>query len=106
MARLAGGLPRSLEHDDSDEPKVSSHKAELRALIATYDEGWADATLLGAVVKDPQIGLLDFYGEIDGRLVWLCWRHGEESVRYYHELEAGFGGRKPLRPDTRHRLLN
>ena len=79
---------------------------ELRDRIACYQEGWQRVQELGAVVKDPQIGLLDFYGRIEGRLVWLCWRYGEDALGYYHELEAGYSGRRPLGPETRDRLLN
>jgi hypothetical protein len=61
---------------------------------------------MGVLIKDPQIGLLDFYGRIDGRLVYLCWRYGEEALGYYHELEAGFAGRRPLARETREKLLN
>ena len=106
LARLAGGLPRTLDPDDTDEEPVARLKGELRDRISRYEAGWHDVQNLGAVVKDPQIGLVDFYGRIDGRLVWLCWRYGEESLRYYHELTAGYSGRRPLRPDTRARLLN
>jgi hypothetical protein len=58
------------------------------------------------VVKDPQTGLVDFYGRIDGRTVWLCWRYGEDCVGYYHDLDAGFSGRRPLTADVRRVLLN
>jgi len=61
---------------------------------------------LGGVIKDPQTGLVDFYGRIEGRLVWLCWRYGEDSLGYFHELESGYAGRKPLTPDVRRQLLN
>jgi hypothetical protein len=106
LTRVAGGLPRTLDPDAADGEVVARHKAELRRRIAHYEAGWQDIRELGAVVKDPQIGLVDFYGRIDGRTVWLCWRYGEESLRYYHELEAGYSGRQPLRPETRARLLN
>jgi hypothetical protein len=36
----------------------------------------------------------------------LCWRYGEDSLCYYHELEAGYPGRRPLTPDVRRQLLN
>ena len=109
MARLVeatGKLPRSLADAPDDSARVRELKTDLRGVIADYERGWNDVTALGAVVKDPQVGLLDFYGRIDGRLVWLCWRYGEERLRYYHELEAGFSGRRLLRPETRDRLLN
>jgi hypothetical protein len=105
LARLAGGLPRSLDDEPNDSSDVSRLKRELRDRIARYEDGWRKVTELGAVIKDPQIGLVDFYGRIDGRLVWLCWKYGEESLGYYHELETGYSGRRPLAP-VRERLLN
>ena len=105
LARLAGGLPRSLDDATDDSAEVARLKRELRDRIARYEDGWRTVTELGAVIKDPQIGLVDFYGRIDGRLVWLCWKYGEESLGYYHELETGYSGRRPLAP-VRERLLN
>ncbi len=51
---------------------------------------------LGVVLRDPDAGLVDFPGEVEGRRVWLCWREGEERVAHYHELDAGFAGRRRL----------
>lgn len=48
------------------------------------------------VLRDPQSGLVDFLGEVDGRRVWLCWRADEERVTHFHELDSGFAGRKAL----------
>jgi hypothetical protein len=106
LAREAGGLPPTLAAQDTDPEPIAALKTELRSRIDGYNTGWHDVQALGAVVKDPQIGLVDFYGRVEGRLVWLCWRYGEESLRYYHELDTGFSGRRPLRPETRERLLN
>lgn len=52
---------------------------------------------VGCVCKDPQVGLVDFPARVEGRIVLLCWRLGEEQVRFWHELEAGFAGRKSVR---------
>jgi hypothetical protein len=49
-----------------------------------------------AVVKSVEQGLVDFYGVIDSRLVFLCWQRGEKSIEYYHHLEDGFPGRQPI----------
>jgi hypothetical protein len=51
---------------------------------------------LEAVVKSLEQGLVDFYGVIEGRLVFLCWRRGEKVIEYYHHLEEGFQGRQPI----------
>ena len=51
---------------------------------------------LGCVVKDVATGLVDFRTMRDGRAVYLCWRLGEDDIRYWHELDAGYAGRRPL----------
>ena len=51
---------------------------------------------LGAVLKDLDLGLLDFPSERDGEEVLLCWQVGEDSVTSWHRLEEGFAGRKPI----------
>ena len=51
---------------------------------------------LGVLLKDFDIGLLDFPHERDGQVVFLCWHPPEERVMYWHEIEAGYPGRKPL----------
>jgi len=50
----------------------------------------------GILLRDPEVGLVDFPAERDGRRVYLCWRLGEDEVAWYHEENAGFGSRKPL----------
>jgi hypothetical protein len=48
----------------------------------------------GALVKDLDIGLIDFLSLYQGREVCLCWKLGEDRVRFWHGLEEGFRGRK------------
>jgi len=50
----------------------------------------------GVLVKDGGRGLLDFPSRRDGQLVLLCWQSGEPEVLYWHDLDSGFAGRKPL----------
>jgi hypothetical protein len=59
----------------------------------------ADIEALGGrdiLLRDPETGLIDFPGQRDGRRIFLCWRLGEDHVAHWHELESGFGGRRPL----------
>ena len=51
---------------------------------------------LGVLLKDLDTGLLDFPHEREGRVVFLCWHPPEESVAFWHEVEAGYRGRQPL----------
>jgi hypothetical protein len=52
----------------------------------------------GCVIKDLDLGLLDFPAVIDNQDVYLCWKLGEDRIRYYHRQDEGFSGRKPLDP--------
>jgi hypothetical protein len=51
---------------------------------------------LGCELKDVRSGLVDFPSLREARIVYLCWRLGEDEIRYWHELDAGFAGRHPL----------
>jgi hypothetical protein len=50
----------------------------------------------GIVLRDADTGLVDFPSRREGRVVYLCWRPEEDRVGYWHELNTGFAGRKPL----------
>ncbi|MEX2224412.1 MAG: DUF2203 domain-containing protein [Candidatus Rokuibacteriota bacterium] len=55
---------------------------------------------LGGVVKDLEMGLVDFPGrgpaELGGQVVNLCWKLGEDAVRFWHGMDEGYAKRKPL----------
>ena len=51
---------------------------------------------LGVLIKDINLGLLDFPALRDGREVYLCWQYGEDEIAFWHEVEAGFVGRQPI----------
>jgi hypothetical protein len=50
----------------------------------------------GVLIKDVNIGLLDFPALKDGREVYLCWQYGEGEIAFWHEIEAGYAGRQPI----------
>ena len=51
---------------------------------------------MGAVVKDVRKGLVDFYFVTESGLVFLCWKPGESEVLFWHSIENGFPGRRPI----------
>ena len=51
------------------------------------------------VLRDLDRGLVDFPALRDGREIYLCWEEGEDEIGFWHEPEAGFAGRRPLRDD-------
>jgi hypothetical protein len=69
----------------------------------TVSEGFLELreTLIGlqamdVVLRDLEAGLIDFPALRDGREVYLCWQEGEDEIAFWHEVDAGFAGRRPL----------
>ena len=106
LASMMGRVPDTLEPAHEDDAPVRDLKRDIAARVDTYRSGWRAVEDLGAVIKDPRLGLVDFYGRVDGKLVWLCWKYGEERVTHYHGLDEGFAGRKPILDTMRSRHLN
>lgn len=55
---------------------------------------------LGAELKDFRVGLVDFLTQVDGEDAYLCWKLGEDEIGFWHEIEAGFQGRRSLMQGT------
>ena len=106
LGRELGDVPERIVLDPADPTDVRDLKRDLVRRIEEYRAGWREVEQMGAVLKDARTGLVDFYGTVEGRLVWLCWKYGEDEVAHYHALEEGFSGRKPIAQSMRHRLLN
>jgi hypothetical protein len=85
----------SLERRDGP-PEVVKLRGRFRALLEALTEELAAVESLGVTVKDLDLGLCDFLGKHDGRDVWLCWQYGEKQIGFWHELDAGYGGRHPI----------
>jgi len=50
----------------------------------------------GCLVNGPEVGLVDFPCLLDNEIVFLCWKHGEPGIGYWHRIPDGFAGRRPL----------
>jgi hypothetical protein len=66
------------------------------ALLESVRQTLEELDAIGCEVKDVRTGLVDFRSMREGRPVYLCWRLGEDSIRFWHELDTGFAGRQPL----------
>ncbi len=106
LAAFTGEVPEAIALAETDTNEVADLKRELMIRIDEYQVGWKSLEEMGAVLKDARMGLLDFYGTVEGKLVWLCWRYGEKEVSHYHALDEGYTARKELRTSIRTRLLN
>ena len=71
-------------------------RAERDKLSQGITDALAEIAATGVQVKDIEIGLLDFPCVVEGRVVLLCWKLGEEAITHWHGVDEGFRGRKPI----------
>ncbi len=71
-------------------------KREFDDVVAEANRILASIQELGCRVTDVEVGLIDFPAIINDEEVYLCWRMDEPVVGYYHGLEEGYAGRRPL----------
>jgi hypothetical protein len=77
-------------------PEVRQMRADLKQAAEELAEILSVFVQHGVQVKDPDTGLIDFPTEIDGEPALLCWRVGEERIEFWHTLDGGFAGRRPI----------
>jgi hypothetical protein len=81
------------------ETPAGSVELEQQQLVATVRRMEAAVRQIdawGVTLRDIGSGLVDLPALANGRPIWLCWRLGEDDIAWWHELETGIAGRKPL----------
>ncbi len=86
--RLDAG-ERVLEEIAAVQGQLDAHAQEPGEILGRLEE-------IGCVVRDVQMGLVDFPARTEEAEFYLCWHLGEDAVRYWHSMREGFTGRKPL----------
>ena len=71
-------------------------KQKLNSMITKFYESVEILESTGVVVKSIEQGLLDFPAKRFDEEIWLCWKYGETEIKFWHEKDSGFMGRKPL----------
>src|SRR4051794_24806810 len=112
IARLAQSLRERHERLQRIRRKPEGHLSEAHREEIEQSEGEFERAReqmveferelrqVGVELKDPFLGLVDFPSLMGGRVVYLCWRLGEPDVSHWHELDAGFAGRRKLLVDA------
>lgn len=72
---------------------------EAEELLGRMSEAVRRIEEAGGELKDLDLGLVDFLTLRAGEPVYYCWRLGEPEIRYWHGLDEGFAGRKPIEPE-------
>jgi hypothetical protein len=78
--------------------KLATLRVEHQQLASALKTALNRILETGCLIKDLEVGLLDFPALINNEEVYLCWRLGEDRIRFYHRQDEGFAGRKPLDP--------
>jgi hypothetical protein len=97
-AELAKAASRIMQLGGSFPPyaELARQRAESEQATRQLLEKVDEIQQTGCVVKDLDVGLVDFPSLLKGEEVYLCWKLGEEHIGYWHGIEEGFAGRKPL----------
>lgn len=86
-AAIAGAA--TVDERDQLDLEIDASETRLKGLIEELEP-------IGCQLKDPRSGLIDFPALHDDREVLLCWKHGEPRIAFWHELDTGFAGRRPI----------
>ena len=79
-----------------DRNELAKARRRAETLVERMNEHLAAINAEGVELKDADQGLLDFPSDRDGRVVYLCWKLGEDRIAWWHDVDAGFAGRQPL----------
>lgn len=95
VSKLEQQLQISMSTSNSFETYVTL-KQQLNSAITKFYESIEILENTGVVVKSIEQGLLDFPSKRFDEEVWLCWKYGETEIKFWHEKDSGFMGRKPI----------
>ncbi len=71
-------------------------KQKLNTKVTDFYQSIEDLESIGVVLKGLEQGLLDFPAKRFDEEIWLCWKEGETEIKFWHEKNSGFMGRKPI----------
>jgi hypothetical protein len=89
---LLGGVQVDHEHLLDLKTRRDSAAARIKEALEKIHE-------YGCLVKDLDTGLIDFPTLLRGEEVYLCWKLGEPAIQFWHGVQEGFRGRKPIDPE-------
>ena len=82
--------------DEDESPAVRAARLEAELLAARIDTYLREIEQIGCMFQGFEEGLVDFRTMRDDKMVLLCWRYGEERISHWHDVGAGFAGRRPI----------
>jgi hypothetical protein len=95
-ARLTDAEARAALSDAAPGNGGGDPGRDVGEAFVSFRQALVELQEIGIVIRDLERGLVDFPAIRDGREVYLCWQRGEDEVAFWHELDTGFPGRRPL----------
>ena len=95
ISKLEQKLQMAMSTTNSFEEYVNL-KQELNSAITKFYESVEILENTGVIVKSIEQGLLDFPSKRFDEEIWLCWKYPEKEIKFWHEKDVGFMGRKPI----------
>lgn len=89
--QMSGGMRFDYQH-------AGAQRLEQNHLESSIADALEKIHSTGCVVKDLDVGLLDFPARLNNEDIYYCWRVGEDRIRFYHRQDEGFAGRRPIDP--------
>ncbi len=86
--------------DDNTFEEYVVLKQKLNEELSKFYKTIEELEDTGVVMKGLEQGLLDFPSKRFDEEVWLCWKEGETEIKFWHEKDSGFNGRKPISVDA------
>jgi hypothetical protein len=107
LGRQVTGMKRELDvlraiagsgasESNPDLQSLGEKEAAYDAAVERFRSSLADVSRHGCIIRDLDLGLVDFYTMNKDQIVCLCWRRGEAKIEHWHPLDEGFSGRRPL----------
>lgn len=84
------------DQDDDAALELRRRDAEVAEVLERFQGLIQEIEALGGTVKDYEHGFIDFYGDVGGEIVYLCWSRGETAITHWHRLDEGYGKRRDL----------
>ena len=95
IIKIEQELSQSLDESSTFEQYVKV-KQKLNSTVTKFYQAIEDLENTGVVIKGVEEGLLDFPSKRFDDEIWLCWKNGEKEIKFWHEKDIGFKGRKPI----------
>ena len=91
LSMLGGVIP--------DRERLAKRRGDEQAAVTELKAAIGEIEEIGCLLKDLDIGLIDFVTRYRNKEVCLCWKLGEDGIRFWHGMDEGFRGRKPIDSD-------